>query len=179
MIYVKTPPTRLDPSAVSPAARGRHRRALAAAVALVVSAAGLLAGASEAQAQTEAQHLPAITLQAGMHLIRAELARTPAERQTGLMFRRDLGPNDGMLFVFEEPAVQCFWMRNTLTPLDIAFVEDDGRIVNLDQMAPLSDDSHCSKKPVRFVLEMNRGWFARRGIQGGFKLGGAPFSGAR
>lgn len=179
MIYVKTRPARLDPSTVPPAAAGPRRRSLALCATLALAAVGLLAGPPAAQAQTEPQHLPAITLQAGMHLIRAELARTPAQRQTGLMFRRDLGPNDGMLFVFEEAGMQCFWMRNTPTPLDIAFIEDDGRIVNLDQMAPLSDDSHCSKKPVRFVLEMNRGWFAKRGIQAGFKLGGAPFSGGR
>ena len=146
-----------------------------AAVAVLV-AAGLLALTPLARAAEEApQHLQAITLNAGMHNIHAEVALTPEQRQKGLMWRRDLGTHDGMLFVFEAPSPQCFWMRNTPTPLDIAFVADDGRIVNIDQMKPLSDESHCSAAPVRYVLEMNLGWFAKRGIKAGFKLGGPPF----
>jgi uncharacterized membrane protein (UPF0127 family) len=84
--------------------------------------------------------------------------------------------NEGMLFVFEQPAMQCFWMRNTLLPLTAAFVSDDGSIVNLADMKPLNDDSHCSKKPVRFVLEMNQGWFAKRNIQAGYQLSGPLFT---
>lgn len=81
-----------------------------------------------------------------------------------------------MLFVFEQASVQCFWMKNTLLPLTAAFVAEDGTIVNLADMKPQTLDSHCSTKPVRFVLEMNQGWFAKRGIQAGARLGGAPFS---
>ena len=121
------------------------------------------------------QRLPAITLNAGMHNIRAEVARTPEQRQKGLMHRRDLGTHEGMLFVFEAPTPQCFWMKNTPTPLTIAFVADDGSIVNLADMQPFDEASHCSAKPVRFVLEMNQGWFAKRGIKAGFKLSGPPF----
>ena len=84
--------------------------------------------------------------------------------------------HEGMLFVFEQASTQCFWMRNTLIPLTAAFVEDDGTIVNLADMQPQSDDSHCSSKPVRFVLEMNQGWFAKRQIKPGAKLGGTVFS---
>jgi uncharacterized membrane protein (UPF0127 family) len=79
---------------------------------------------------------------------------------------------EGMLFVFEAPAVQCLWMKNTLLPLTAAFVADDGRIVNLADMKPQTTDSHCSSEPVRYVLEMNQGWFAKRGIAAGGRIGG-------
>lgn len=111
-----------------------------------------------------------------MHRIDAQLAVTPQERETGLMHRKDMPSNEGMLFVFSVPAVQCFWMKNTLLPLTAAFVADDGTIVNLADMKPQTLDSHCSDKPVRFVLEMNQGWFAKRGIKPGSKLAGAPFA---
>jgi hypothetical protein len=128
------------------------------------------------QAQGEPQtRLPRIPLGAGMHLIDTQLAQTPEQRQIGLMWRKDLPQNEGMLFIFEQPSVQCFWMRNTLTALTAAFVDDDGTIVNLADMKPQSDDSHCSTKPVRYVLEMNQGWFKKRGIQAGFKLTGSAF----
>jgi len=81
-----------------------------------------------------------------------------------------------MLFAFEEPGQQCFWMKNTLLPLSVAFVDDDGSVVNIENMKPQTLDSHCSKKPVRFVLEMNEGWFAKRGIKAGSKLTGKPFA---
>lgn len=121
-------------------------------------------------------NLPRMTLNAGMHLIQVQVAQDFEQRQIGLMWRKEMPQNEGMLFVFEQAAVQCFWMRNTLLPLTAAFVADDGTIVNLVDMKPQSDDSHCSKKPVRFVLEMNQGWFAKRNIQAGFKLTGPSFS---
>ena len=116
------------------------------------------------------------TLNAGMHLIQVQLAQDFEQRQIGLMWRKEMPQNEGMLFIFEQPAIQCFWMRNTLLPLTAAFVLDDGSIVNLADMKPLNDDSDCSKKPVRFVLEMNQGWFAKRNIQAGFKLTGPVFT---
>ena len=128
-----------------------------------------------ASAQTAPQKLPSIRLNAGIHNIQAEVAQTPDERSTGLMFREAMGANEGMLFAFEQPAKQCFWMRNTLLPLSIAFIADDGSIVNIDRMKPQTLESHCSAKPVRFVLEMNDGWFDKRGIKPGAKLRGAPF----
>jgi hypothetical protein len=82
---------------------------------------------------------------------------------------------EGMLFVFERAAIQCFWMKNTLLPLTAAFVADDGSIVNLADMKPRTTDSHCSSRPVRYVLEMNQGWFRKKGIKTGFKLAGKPF----
>ena len=129
----------------------------------------------QAPAQQAQMSLPRTKLTAGMHMLDVQLAQTPQERQIGLMFRKEMPQHEGMLFVFEQPATQCFWMRNTLIPLTAAFVADDGTIVNLADMKPLSDDSHCSTKPVRFVLEMNQGWFARRNIAAGYKLAGGPF----
>ncbi len=119
--------------------------------------------------------LPRVTLSAGMHLIHAQVAATNEQRATGLMFRQEMPASEGMLFVFEQPSAQCFWMKNTLLPLTAAFVADDGTIVNLADMKPQTTNSHCSTKPVRYVLEMNQGWFAKRGIKAGSKLGGQPF----
>ena len=136
--------------------------------------------AASVSAQQSAQlNLPRTTLSAGMHLIDVQLAMTPGQRAAGLMFRRDMPQNEGMLFVFEQPSAQCFWMKNTVLPLTAAFVADDGTITNLADMKPQTTDSHCSAKPVRYVLEMNQGWFARRGIKAGFKLAGKPFELAR
>ena len=129
-----------------------------------------------ASAQDAPQKLPSITLTAGMHIVQAELAQTPDQRFTGLMFRKTMGSNEGMLFAFEQPATQCFWMKNTLLPLDIAFVSADGTVVNIGAMKPQTLDSHCSTQPVPYVLEMNLGWFAKRGIKAGSKLKGAPFT---
>ncbi len=136
----------------------------------------LLALSPLAWAQQPQMNLPRTKLSAGMHVLDVQLAQTPQERLTGLMYRREMSQHEGMLFVFEQATVQCFWMRNTYIPLTAAFVADDGTIVNLADMKPLSDDSHCSTKPVRFVLEMNQGWFARRNIAAGYRLGGAPFT---
>ena len=132
--------------------------------------------ASVALAQGAPQlDLPRTKLSAGMYLIDTQVASTATQRATGLMFRTSMPPGEGMLFMFDTPAEQCFWMKNTLLPLTAAFVADDGTIVNLVDMKPQSTDSHCSQKPVRYVLEMNQGWFEKKGIKAGAKLGGAPF----
>ena len=128
---------------------------------------------------TAPQKLPTTQLGIGMHVIKAEVAQTPREHAIGLMWRPEMGANDGMLFIFPQATKQCFWMKNTLIPLSIAFVDDDGKIVNIDEMQPQTEDAHCSAKPVRYVLEMNKGWFAKRHIQAGQKLSGTPFSGPR
>jgi len=132
--------------------------------------------AAVASAQDGPQKLAQVRLNAGIHNINAELASTPQQREIGLMFRNAMPANDGMLFVFEQPGQQCFWMRNTLIPLSVAFIGDDGSVVNIDDMKPQTLDSHCSTKPVRFVLEMNEGWFAKRGIKAGSRLRGGPFA---
>jgi uncharacterized membrane protein (UPF0127 family) len=144
---------------------------------LLAAIVGLSAPHSAAQGQPQL-HLPVLQLSAGMHGIRAQVAATPEQRATGLMHRREMPPHEGMLFVFEQPSVQCFWMKDTLLPLSIAYLADDGTVVNLADMQPRALDSHCSAKPVRYALEMNQGWFAKRGIKPGFKLtgpGGKPF----
>lgn len=133
-----------------------------------------------AQAQNTPQmNLPRVTLGAGMYLIQAQVATTSQQQEIGLMFRQDMPTNEGMLFVFDDNSVKCFWMKNTRLPLTAAFIGDDGTIANLADMAPQTTNSHCSVKPVRYVLEMNQGWFARRGIQAGQRLTGAPFTPAR
>ena len=121
-------------------------------------------------AQGTAARLPTVDVLAGIHKIRAEVAADPASRSQGLMFRERLGPNEGMLFVFEAPSVQCFWMKNTKLPLSIAFIADDGAIVNIADMKPFDESSHCSDKAVRFALEMEQGWFAKRGLKSGATL---------
>lgn len=120
-------------------------------------------------------HLPRVQLRTGLFRIDAQVASRFQDRQTGLMHRRDMPDHEGMLFVFETPAVQCFWMKNTPLPLTAAFLDERGTIVNLADMQPLSEQSHCSARPVRFVLEMNQGWFARRGLGAGDRIAGTPF----
>lgn len=144
----------------------------------LAAAATLLTATTLVAAQPQLD-LPRVPITAGMYRIDAQVASTPQQRQTGLMFRENLPQQEGMLFVFEDAAVQCFWMKNTLVPLTAAFVADDGRIVNLADMQPQTTDSHCSEAPVRYVLEMNQGWFSKKGLRKGTKLSGTPFSGGR
>jgi uncharacterized protein len=135
----------------------------------------VIVGLATAAAQDGPQpRLPTVKLTAGMHVITAEVAATPATRSRGLMFRESLAPNHGMLFMFEHKSTQCFWMRNTPLPLTIAFIEDDGTIVQLNDMKPKSDTGPCSEQPVRYALEMERGWFAKRGLAVGARIGGLP-----
>ncbi|HEX5286653.1 MAG TPA: DUF192 domain-containing protein [Polaromonas sp.] len=141
---------------------------------------GLTVAALLSPLWTSAQEVPQMNLQriklsAGMHLIDAQVALTPEQRQIGLMFRKDMPQHEGMIFVFEETSRQCFWMKNTLLPLTAAFVADDGTIVNMADMKPQTTDSHCSIQPVRYVLEMNQGWFVKKGIKAGSKLRGPLF----
>ena len=103
------------------------------------------------------QKLPVVPLNIGIHLIKAEVAANDAARQQGLMFRQSMGPNEGMVFVFEEDARVCMWMKNTFLPLSIAFLDKDGRILNIEDMQPQTTDSHCARKPARYALEMNQG----------------------
>ena len=131
-----------------------------------------------AAAQAPQTQLPRIKLQAGMYQIDAQVASTPDQRAVGLMYRQDMPQHEGMLFVFEEPQILCFWMKNTLMPLTAAFIADDGAIVNLADMKPQTTDSHCSTKPVRYVLEMKQGWFAQKQIKKGFVLKSSVFKNA-
>jgi uncharacterized protein len=135
---------------------------------------GLLCTGLAAQAQSTAQNLKTIALQVGKYTIKAQLASTPEQRTTGLMYRKNMPTNEGMLFVFPQPDTQCFWMKNTLLPLSAAFILDDGEIVNIENMKPQTLSPHCSKKPVRYVLEMNQGWFEKNHLQAGAHLKGLP-----
>ncbi|HVL07871.1 MAG TPA: DUF192 domain-containing protein [Burkholderiaceae bacterium] len=142
-----------------------------------LACAALVACAASAVHPTQAQAAPparVVQLNAGMHLIHAELADTPDTRQQGLMHRQSLRPNSGMLFVFEEKAGHCFWMKNTPLPLTIAFLADNGTIVNLADMQPQSEQNHCPRAAVRYALEMQQGWFRERGITAGATIGGLP-----
>lgn len=137
-----------------------------------------LSGPARAQPSPQLD-LPRVTLNAGMHLIQAQVATTPQQQAIGLMHRKEMPANEGMLFIFEQATRQCFWMQNTLLPLTAAFIADDGTIVNLADMKPQTTESHCSARPVRFVLEMNQGWFAKRGLKAGSRLGGPVFANRR
>lgn len=128
----------------------------------------LAAGAAAAQQPP----LPTAQLGAGMHLIRAEVADRDASRTMGLMHRTALAPNGGMLFVFDDDAVHCMWMKNTPLPLSVAFIDARGAIVNIADMQPHTEVSHCAARPARFALEMAQGWFAERGIRAGTRLRG-------
>ena len=116
--------------------------------------------------------LPEIGLNAGIHVIRAEVANTFETRARGLMFRESLAPNQGMLFVFPLVERHCMWMKNTPLPLSVAFIDQSGEVVSISEMAPHTENSHCAARPTRFALEMNRGWFAAKGIRPGAKLQG-------
>ena len=116
--------------------------------------------------------LPLVELGAGMHRIEAELAHTDRSRQVGLMNRATLPTQRGMVFVFAHEARHCMWMKNTLIPLSVAFLDRDGRILNIADMQPQSEDNHCAAAPARFALEMNQGWFAERGIVPGARIRG-------
>ena len=135
--------------------------------------AALLAGPGAGGAQTPA--LPTVQLSAGIHLITAEVAASDPSRARGLMFRQGLPANHGMLFIFARKEVHCMWMRNTLIPLSVAFIEDDGTIVNIEDMQPHDERTrHCASRPVRFALEMAQGWFDSKGVKPGAKLGRLP-----
>jgi len=134
--------------------------------------APLLAAALLAAAPARAQPGPLqkVELSIEMRVIHAEVADTVAARMQGLMYRTSLAPNGGMLFVFEQPAMECMWMKNTLIPLSVAFMDDTGAIINIARMQPQTLDSHCTERPARYALEMEQGWFARNGIRPGAVL---------
>jgi uncharacterized membrane protein (UPF0127 family) len=134
----------------------------------VLGCAALLASVG-AQAQSS---LPVIPLTTGIYAIQAEVATTEPAREKGLMFRKEMPANAGMLFVFDQKAGHCFWMKNTDLALSIAFIADDGTIVNIEDMKPQTEDNHCPKAAVRYALEMNKGWFSQKGIKTGAKISG-------
>lgn len=180
MIYVKTDPSPATGGVTGCLGAGATLRRALLVGGLAAALSWLSASPALAQpVEGQPQQLPTVALTAGFHRIVAMVADDPSERSHGLMWRREMGANEGMLFVFEQPAQQCFWMRNTLIPLSIAFLRDDGSIVNVAEMKPQTTDSHCSAAPVRYALEMNAGWFSRKGLRAGDRLAGPPFTGSR
>jgi uncharacterized protein len=128
-------------------------------------------------ASTQAQaQMPRIELNAGIHRIDAEVAADQQNRMQGLMNRRNMASNQGMLFVFTHPDRHCMWMRNTLLPLSVAFLDEQGRILNIEDMKPQTENNHCAATPASFALEMNQGWFASKGIKAGQRIGGVEKS---
>ena len=125
-------------------------------------------------AAQQAPRFDVVSLTAGVNLIHAEVAAAPAQRQQGLMFREKMATNDGMVFVFEGPAQVCMWMKNTLLPLSVAFIDGGGRIINIEDMQPQKLDSHCARKPASYALEMNLGWFRQKNIKPGTVIEGLP-----
>lgn len=116
--------------------------------------------------------LPAITLKVGNQTMRADVANTEATRQTGLMFRQKMGRQEGMLFVFADIGYHAMWMRNTLIPLSVAYMDERGVILSIHEMRPLSELSHQSAGPARYALEMNAGWFSANKIKAGDTIKG-------
>ncbi len=144
---------------------GMGKRAACRLSAIALSLAAFLAAAAD---------LPVVRLTAGVHVIQAELADNYASRMEGLMHRTSMGQNNGMLFVFDEAQVHCMWMKNTLIPLSVAFLDERGTILNVAHMEPQSERTHCAARPARYALEMNRGWFDSRGIKAGTAIRGIP-----
>jgi hypothetical protein len=174
-----------------PAAKIARTLALAALIGLGLVSCGGGSGGDSVPATTEptptapvtptvpetpvsSDGLPIIQLQAGTVTISAEVANTAAQREKGLMYRTELGQNNGMLFEFSQPVGICMWMLNTTIPLSVAFMEDDGTIVNIEDMQPLTYEEHCGARQLRFALEMNQGWFALNNIKPGDKITGLP-----
>ena len=168
------------------AAHRGNRRIAGTGVLARLAAAGLLAllAAALSPAVAVAQPLPAAIkrpdqfprtkLTIGMYVIDAAVAANQADREQGLMYRKSLAPNEGMLFVFDENAGHCFWMKNTLIPLSIAFIRADGTITDLDEMQPETENNHCPTHNGVYALEMNKGWFRSKGIKPGMQIKGLP-----
>ena len=145
-----------------------------AAILLLLLTSMFAAPGARAQGQPP---LPAIQLQIGMYLIKAEVAANHGTRMQGLMLREKMAANEGMLFVFPERDRQCMWMKNTLLPLSVAFLDDAGVILNVEDMQPQTEDSHCSAKPARYALEMNLGWFKAKNLKPRTKISGIEKAG--
>ena len=129
--------------------------------------------ASFALAEMEAPKLPKITLGVGgVHKVVAEVASIPSDRSQGLMFRKKMNDNEGMLFVYPQPHVTGMWMKNTLIPLSVAFIDEKGVIINVEEMKPQTLDAHMAKGPAKYSLEMNTGWFKKRRLGPGTKIKG-------
>lgn len=147
------------------------RRSLALLTALAAAVACSITAPSYSQ---QLQKFPSVTLNAGLYLIKAEVASTEAQREQGLMFRDKMAANEGMVFAFGAPAGVCMWMKNTLIPLSVAFMDETGKIINIEEMKEQTLDSHCATKAATYALEMNKGWFKQKNIKPGMTIEGLP-----
>ena len=138
----------------------------------------LIALAARAQTPGGQPPLPSVQLQSGMYLVKGEVANDYSTRMQGLMMREKMAPNEGMLFVFPDHEKHCMWMKNTLLPLSVAFIDEAGVILNIEDMKPQTEISHCSAAAARYALEMNLGWFKSKNIKAGSKIGGLEKAGA-
>ena len=136
-------------------------------------AASIIAFAAQAPAQKPLAYKTA-TLRIGGHPLKVEVAATDEQRMQGLMFREKLGRDDGMLFIFDQPAYQAMWMKNTLIPLSVAYLDAQGAILNILDMEPQTLDSHMSAGPSIYAIETNKGWFAGKKLKAGDKVTGLP-----
>lgn len=121
-------------------------------------------------AQQTLQKLPVSRFSVGMYVVDAEVASTNAQRELGLMNRTHLDPNQGMMFIFDRSSGYCMWMKNTLIPLSVAFLDKDGVILNIEEMLPQTETNHCATKPALYALEMNAEWFKHKGIKPGIRI---------
>ncbi|MGZ2745801.1 DUF192 domain-containing protein [Burkholderia stagnalis] len=154
---------------------GRLARAAMFPVAFAVAALGMQAALAQMPpGAKQPSEFPHVKLRAGMYVIDAAVAASDADREQGLMYRSQLAPNEGMLFVFNENAVHCFWMKNTLIPLSIAFIRADGTVTDIDEMQAETTNNHCPRNNGVYALEMSKGWFAAKGIKPGMKIEGLP-----
>ena len=167
-------------SSFGPTGPARRSRIAAVIRACVIASILPFAAMPLAQAQTmppgakQPSDFPRAKLTAGMYVIDAAVAANDPDREQGLMYRTQLAPNEGMLFVFGENAVHCFWMKNTLIPLSIAFIRADGTITDIDEMQAETTNNHCPKNNGVYALEMSKGWFTSKGIKPGMKIQGLP-----
>ena len=141
---------------------------------LAAVVASMLAAIAPETRADEPIALPQRVLHAGNRPFSVAVAATPQQRQHGLMGYTHLGDDEGMLFVFGSKSGYCFWMKDTLIPLSIAFLDDDGSIVNIEDMLPQTPVTHCPKAAVRYALEMNQGWFRNKDIRPGMRISGLP-----
>jgi uncharacterized membrane protein (UPF0127 family) len=148
-----------------------------AAAARFLAAAALCAAAGAAAAADAPPRT--ITVKVGPHPLKVEVAETDAQREKGLMFRKSMGKNDGMLFIFDEPAYHAMWMKNTLIPLSVAFLDRDGVILNILDMEPQTLESHQAAGPAIYAIETNVGWYAEHKVKAGDKVTGLPKAAAR
>ena len=146
--------------------------AIAFSFALVMAPISATADSSMAPEGKPQTGLPTIILKAGRQTVRADVASTEPTRQLGLMFRKKMPQQEGMLFVFPQIGYHAMWMRNTLLPLSVAYVDERGVILSIHEMQPLSDTAHQSAGPARFALEMNAGWFSAHSIKAGDTIKG-------